>query len=83
MSRAGEIADLVELAKRKGLNSLKYAKVVYDEKADAYRLKLVLVKPIAFSALAEIAAAAQAKGFEVELYAPHARAVRLDLKRRR
>ncbi|MGC8582584.1 MAG: hypothetical protein ACP5I3_04165 [Thermoproteus sp.] len=76
-----DVNALLELVKAKAKEPLKYAKVIYDPKNKTYRLKLVLLKPMPFSTLKEIAAAAEARGYQVSIYAPHARAIRLDLKK--
>lgn len=73
---------LLQLVKQKARDPLKYAKLVYDPKMKVYRLKLVLLRPMSFRTLQEIAQAAEGAGFEVQIYAPHARALRLDLKPR-
>lgn len=78
---AEDLNALLELAKAKARDPLKYAKILYDPKTKTYRLKLVLLKPMPFSALREIAAAAEARGYQVSVYAPHARAIRLDLRK--
>jgi hypothetical protein len=76
-----DVNALLELAKAKAREPLKYAKVLYDPRSKTYRLKLVLLRPMPFSALREIAAAAEARGYQVSIYAPHARAIRLDLRK--
>ncbi len=78
---AEDLSALLELVKAKAKEPLKYAKAVYDPKTKTYRLKLVLLKPMPFSALSEIVAAAEARGYQVSIYAPHARAIRLDLRK--
>jgi hypothetical protein len=74
--------ELVELAKKRAKASLKYAKAFYDPRTATYKVKLVLERPMPFDQLAELAAAAAAKGFSVEVYAPHAKAIRLDLRKK-
>ncbi|MEZ0248371.1 MAG: hypothetical protein ABWJ97_03775 [Thermoproteus sp.] len=72
---------LLELIKARAKEPLKYAKAIYDPKEKTYRIKIVLLKPMPFSALREIVNVAESRGFQVYIYAPHARAIRLDLKR--
>ena len=76
-----DLNALLELVKAKAREPLKYAKIIYDPKTKTYRLKLVLLKPMPFSTLKEIASAAEARGYQVSIYAPHARAIRLDLRK--
>jgi hypothetical protein len=44
-------------------------------------VKIYLVKPIEWRALAELVKELE-RSFSVKIYAPHARALRLDLKRK-
>ena len=76
-----ELGKVVEMAKRLGAGSVKYVKYSYTPATDTYHVKIYLVKPIEWRALAELVKELE-RSFSVKIYAPHARALRLDLKRK-
>jgi hypothetical protein len=76
-----ELERVVGAIKRVGAGSVKYAKWSYSPATGAYHLKIYLVKPLEWGALAEIVRELE-REFRVAVYAPHANAIRLDLRRK-
>jgi hypothetical protein len=76
-----EFEKIIEIAKRLGAGSVRYVKYSYTQATDTHHIKIYLVKPVEWKVLAELVKELE-KNFSVKIYAPHAHALRLDLKRK-
>ena len=81
MTGMKEIEKAIELVKKLGAGSVKYVKLTYNPAKDTHYIKVLLLRPIEWRVLSEIVKELE-KNFSVKGYAPHARAIRLDLKKR-
>ncbi|ACB40275.1 hypothetical protein [Pyrobaculum neutrophilum] len=76
-----EFEKVAELVRRLGGGYVRYVKWSYAPATDTYHLKIYLVKPVEWRVLSEIVKELE-RGFSVRVYAPHAHALRLDLKKK-
>jgi len=76
-----ELEKIAETAKKLCTGSVKYVKYSYTPATDTYHVKLYLTKPLEWKALAELIREIE-KSFSVKVYVPHARALRLDLRKK-
>ncbi|ABL87980.1 conserved hypothetical protein [Pyrobaculum islandicum DSM 4184] len=76
-----ELEKVVDLAKRAGMGSVKYVKWSYSLASDTYHVKIYLVKPLEWRILSEIIKEVE-RVFSVKIYVPHARVLRLDLRKK-
>ena len=76
-----EFEKVVELAKKLGAGSVKYVKYSYTPATDTHHVKIFLLKPLDWRVLAELVKELE-RSYAVKVYAPHANAIRLDLKKR-
>lgn len=76
-----EVERVVELIKKSSAGSVRYVKVSYAPATSTYHVKIFLLRPLEWRVLFEVVKELE-KSFLVKVYVPHARALRLDLKKR-
>lgn len=76
-----EPSRYIEAVKRLGGPAVRYAKLTYTKDTATYHIKIYLEKPIDAKAVVDIVGELQRLGYSVRLYAPHARAIRIDFKK--
>ncbi len=75
-----EIEKVVELIKSSGFGSVKYIKYSHVPPSSFY-IKIFLLKPIDMKILLDVARELD-KYYTMKIYAPHAHAIRIDLKKK-
>ncbi|MFN3803652.1 MAG: hypothetical protein ACK4SY_01190 [Pyrobaculum sp.] len=75
-----EFEKTIELIKRSGAGVVKYVKYGQTE-VGTYYIKIFLLKPIDIKIVFDVIKEFE-KGYSIKIYAPHARAIRLDLKKK-
>jgi len=73
--------EILNKLKREGINSIKYIKITYNKTNNTYYIKIVLKKPIESKILINLIQELERGGFKTQIYAPHALAVRIDVKK--
>ncbi|MEM1597729.1 MAG: hypothetical protein QXP31_07275 [Pyrobaculum sp.] len=76
-----DLEKLVEYVKKVGAGCVKYVKYGYVPSSDVYYFKIFLLRPMELRTFLEIVKELE-KSYAVKIYAPHARALRLDLKKK-
>ncbi|MEZ0319602.1 MAG: hypothetical protein ABWK05_06395 [Pyrobaculum sp.] len=76
-----DLEKLVDYVKKVGAGCVKYVKYGYTSSGDVYYLKIFLLKPMELRTFLEIVKEVE-KSYVVKIYAPHAKAIRLDLKKK-
>ncbi|AET31860.1 hypothetical protein P186_0406 [Pyrobaculum ferrireducens] len=76
-----DIERVVELVKKLGAGSVKYVKYSYSPATDTHHVKIVLLRPVEWRLFSEVVKELE-RSYTVRVYAPHANAIRLDLKKR-
>lgn len=76
-----ELERVIEIIKREGAGGVKYVKWGFSPATNSYHLKIYLLKPIDIKVLTDVVKELE-KSYQVKIYAPHARAIRLDLRKR-
>lgn len=76
-----EMEKTVDLLKKAFVGSIKYIKVSYTPTSSTYHVKIYLLKPLEWKTFSELVKELE-KNYSIKIYAPHARAIRLDLKKK-